>query len=104
MFFYIVAIIGNYLDKKSVSAIVVIQIITINFNYMRNIVNISLPDSMVKTIKKDTKNGGFASTSEFIRHLIRLWNTQQLGNELKNDKKLFEAGEGLELKSLKDLR
>jgi Arc/MetJ-type ribon-helix-helix transcriptional regulator len=87
-----------------VSAIVVIQIITINFNYMRNIVNISLPDSMVKTIKKDTKNGGFASTSEFIRHLIRLWNTQQLGNELKNDKKLFEAGEGLELKSLKDLR
>jgi Arc/MetJ-type ribon-helix-helix transcriptional regulator len=71
---------------------------------MRNIVNISLPDSMVKTIKKDAKNGGFVSTSEFIRHLIRLWNTKQLGNELKNDRKLFEAGEGLELKSLKDLR
>jgi Arc/MetJ-type ribon-helix-helix transcriptional regulator len=71
---------------------------------MRNIVNISLPDSMVKTIKKDAKNGGFVSTSEFIRYLIRLWNTKQLGNELKNDRKLFEAGEGLELKSLKDLR
>ncbi len=71
---------------------------------MRNIVNISLPESMVKTIKKDTKIGGFASTSEFIRHLIRLWNTKQLGQELVDDRSLFEAGEGLELKSLKDLR
>ena len=71
---------------------------------MRNIVNISLPDSMVKIIKKDVKAGGFSSTSEFMRHLIRLWNTQQLGAELKNDKKIFEAGDGLELRSLKDLR
>lgn len=71
---------------------------------MRNIVNISLPESMVKTIKKDIKVGGFASTSEFIRHLIRLWNTKQLGQELVDDRRLFEAGEGLELKSLKDLR
>lgn len=71
---------------------------------MRKIVNISLPESMVKIVKKDTKDGGFASTSEFIRHLIRLWNTKQLGNELREDRKLFEAGEGIELKSLKDLR
>ena len=71
---------------------------------MRNIVNISLPDSMVKIIKKNVKEGGYASTSEFIRHLIRLWNTKKLGNELKNDRKLFDAGEGIELKSLKDLR
>jgi Arc/MetJ-type ribon-helix-helix transcriptional regulator len=71
---------------------------------MRNILNISLPESMVKIIKKDVKNGGFASNSEFIRHLLRLWNTKQLGHELKNDRKLFEAGEGMELGSLKDLR
>lgn len=71
---------------------------------MRNIINISLPDSMVKTIRKDVERGGFASTSEFIRHLIRLWNTKQLGNELKNDRKLFEAGEGMELGSLRDMR
>ena len=71
---------------------------------MRNIINISLPDSMVKIIKKDVKEGGFASTSEFVRHLIRLWNTKQLGTELKNDRKLFEKGKGIELKSLKDLR
>ncbi len=71
---------------------------------MRKIVNISLPDTMLKTVKEDIKKEGFATTSEFIRHLIRLWNAKQLGNELKNDKKLFEAKKGIKLKSLKDLR
>ncbi|MEA3449366.1 MAG: ribbon-helix-helix domain-containing protein [Patescibacteria group bacterium] len=71
---------------------------------MRNIVNISLPNSMVKIIKKDVKEGGFASTSEFVRHLIRLWNTKKLGNELRDDRKLFNSGKGIKLKSLKDLR
>ena len=71
---------------------------------MRNIVNISLPNSMVKIIKKDVKDGGYASTSEFIRHLIRLWNTKQLGKELSESKKQLEAGKGIELKSLKNLR
>ncbi len=71
---------------------------------MRNIVNISLPNSMVKNIKKDVKEGGYASTSEFIRHLIRLWNTKKLSKELNESRKQFEAGEGIELKSLKDLR
>ena len=71
---------------------------------MRSIVNISLPESMVKTIKKDVKEGEFSSTSEFIRHLIRLWNSKKLGDELKADRLKFEAGEGTLLKSLKDLR
>ncbi len=71
---------------------------------MRNIVNISLPDSMIKIVKRDVKEGGFVSTSEFMRHLIRLWNAKQLGNTLENDKELFEVGKGIELKSLKDLR
>ncbi len=39
---------------------------------MRNILNISLPKEMVVDIKRCVKEGGFASTSEFIRHLIRL--------------------------------
>ncbi len=71
---------------------------------MRNVINISLPEAMVKTVQKDVKEGQYASVSEFIRHLIRLWNTQQLGQKLKNDRKLFEDGQGIELKSLKDLR
>lgn len=71
---------------------------------MRNIINISLPDTMARTIKKEVKLGEFASTSEFFRHLIRLWNTHKLAQELNSDKKEFEAGKGKILKSLKDLR
>ncbi len=70
---------------------------------MRSILNISLPSVMMKTVKKDVKEGGFASTSEFMRHLIRLWNQKELGCELREDRKKFEAGEGIKLKSLKDL-
>ena len=70
---------------------------------MRNVVNISLPNTMVKIVKKEVKQGGFASTSEFFRHLIRSWNTQNLARELKNDRKEFEAGKGKILQSLKDL-
>ncbi|MBU0619756.1 MAG: ribbon-helix-helix domain-containing protein [Patescibacteria group bacterium] len=71
---------------------------------MRNIINISLPNIMAGTIKKEVREGGFASTSEFFRHLIRLWNTNKLANELKADRKMFEAGKGKILNSLKDLR
>ena len=71
---------------------------------MRHIVNISLPSTMVKMIKKEVKEGGFASTSEFIRHLIRSRNTYRLANEFTSDRKKFELGKGRELKSLKDLR
>ena len=67
---------------------------------MRNIVNISLPDIMVEIIKKEVKHGGFASNSEFFRHLIRLWAAQ----ELKEDRIKFEKKQGKVLRSLKDLR
>lgn len=70
---------------------------------MRQILNISLPMSMVKIIKKEVKTGGFASVSEFIRHLIRLYNTEKLAKEVEADRKDFEAGKGIELKSLEDL-
>ncbi len=71
---------------------------------MRNIVNISLPKQMVRVIKKEVKLEGYASVSEFIRHLIREWNTNKLAEELKKDRLRFEAGKGKVLKSLKDLR
>ena len=70
---------------------------------MRKVMNVSLPETMLKTLKKDVKAGGFASNSEFVRHLIRLWNQEKLGKELTADKKEFEAGKGIELKSLEDL-
>jgi len=70
---------------------------------MREILNISLPEVMVKEVKNEVKKGHFASTSEFIRHLIRLWNTNKLAQELKNDRKDFDSGKGIKLRSLKDL-
>jgi len=71
---------------------------------MRNIINISLPSTMAKIVKTEVKKGEFASTSEFFRHLIRLWNTNKLAQELKSDRREFEDGKGKLLKSLKDLR
>ena len=54
---------------------------------------------MIKSIKEEVKEGQFASVSEFIRHLIRLHNTQKLARELKKDSMAFDRGEGIELKS-----
>ncbi len=70
---------------------------------MRQIVNISLPEETVKILKAEVKKGGYASMSEFMRHLIRLWNAKQLLNDIKISEKEFATGKGKVLKSLKDL-
>ncbi len=70
---------------------------------MRNIINISLPISMARDVKKEVKEGGFASTSEFFRHLLRIWKTEKLLHELKESKKEFETGKGKVLHSFADL-
>ena len=71
---------------------------------MRNILNISLPKEMVGDIKRGVKAGKFASTSEFMRHLIRVWNTEQLARDLKQSRKEFARGKYKVLRSLRDLR
>ena len=83
--------------------------------YMRTIVNISLPKEMAAEIKREVKREGFASTSEFIRSLMREYKRAQLAKELhaevrayeraktKGPKALEKAGFKV-LKSLKDLR
>lgn len=71
---------------------------------MRNIVNISLPKEMVADIKREVKAGKFASTSEFMRHLIRVWNMEKLAQELNKEREGFRKGKYKVLKSLKDLR
>ena len=68
---------------------------------MRNIINISLPPSMVKEVEKEIKTGGFASKSEFFRHLLR---EHRLAKELQEDRRSFESGQGRKLKSLRNLR
>jgi Arc/MetJ-type ribon-helix-helix transcriptional regulator len=68
---------------------------------MRNIVNISLPESTVREIEKEVKSEGFGSKSEFFRHVLR---EHKLVRDLERDRKDFEQGKGKELKFLRDLR
>ncbi len=71
---------------------------------MRSIINISLPATMVKTVKKEVKTGSYASTSEFFRCLLREWQAGKLLIELNESQQEIPLGKGKVLKSLKDLR
>jgi Arc/MetJ-type ribon-helix-helix transcriptional regulator len=71
---------------------------------MREILNISLPKEMVVQIKKGVKEGGFSTTSEYMRHLIRLENTRRLVEEIEISRQEFKNGKGKVLRSFKDLR
>ncbi len=70
---------------------------------MRQIINISLPDMLVKEVKREVKIGGYASTSEFIRDALRAWKRQKLAEELRRDRRSFTSGKGKVLASLADL-
>jgi putative addiction module CopG family antidote len=71
---------------------------------MREIINISLPKELSKEVEKAMKSGRYASKSEFFRDLIRLWQEEQLLQELRKSQKEIAAGKGKVLRSLKDLR
>jgi Arc/MetJ-type ribon-helix-helix transcriptional regulator len=72
---------------------------------MRSIINISLPASLAAEVKKEVKEGHFASTSEFFRHVLRLWNTEKLARSLEMAELDWKKGRNWkQLKSLKDLR
>lgn len=71
---------------------------------MRSIINISLPQEMKKEMEMAVKQGGFATKSEFVRDLMRLWKQEQLLKELRQSQQEFVRGKGKILKSLKDLR
>lgn len=71
---------------------------------MRNIVNISLPEKMVKVVEESVKRENFSSKSEFFRMLLRLWMEGKLTKELEESRKELHNGGGKLLKSLRDLR
>ncbi len=71
---------------------------------MRNIVNISLPAELNKEVEKAVKAGNFATKSEFFRHLLRLWQEEQLLAQVEQSRREFREGKGKTLRSLKDLR
>lgn len=68
---------------------------------MRNIINISLPEAMVKVVEREVKRGKFASTSEYFRHLLRM---KEFEEEMEKRRKDFESGKFIKPHSLKDLR
>ncbi len=71
---------------------------------MREILNLSLPTLLKNEVELAVKKGGYASKSEFIRELLRLWREERLLNELRKSRKQISSGRGRILKSLKDLR
>jgi len=71
---------------------------------MRYIVNISLPESMVKEVNVAVKKGPYATKSEFFRDLFRDWKERQLLKELEQSRVAIKNKKGRVLKSLKDLR
>ncbi|MBP9759999.1 MAG: hypothetical protein KBD24_01380 [Candidatus Pacebacteria bacterium] len=52
----------------------------------------------------EVKKEGFASVSEYFRHLIREHRKTQLAEELRIEREEFAAGRGTVLTSLKTLR
>ncbi|MBI5230413.1 MAG: hypothetical protein HY981_03895 [Candidatus Magasanikbacteria bacterium] len=71
---------------------------------MREVINISLPSPMAKTVKSIVKIGNYSSTSEFFRHLLREWQEGKLLNEFNQSRQEIVSGKGKVLKSLKTLR
>jgi len=71
---------------------------------MREIINISLPPWLKSEVETAVKNGGYATTSEFFRDILRLWREDKLLRELKDSQREILAGKGKVLKSLKNLR
>jgi len=70
----------------------------------RNILNISLPVKMAQRIKREAKEGGYASVSEYIRYILREHDEQQELRLLEESRAEMRAGKGKVLRSLRDLR
>jgi len=71
---------------------------------MREVINISLPSPMAKTVKTAVRTGDYASTSEFFRHLLRDWQEGKLLAELNESRLEIASRKGKVLNSLKSLR
>lgn len=70
---------------------------------MREVLNISLSKEMADSVRKEVKNKGFSSISEYFRFLIRKEKEEKLLRELIQSEKEIIEGNFKELKSLDDL-
>jgi Arc/MetJ-type ribon-helix-helix transcriptional regulator len=71
---------------------------------MRDVINISLPKELNKSVEELVKKGKYATKSEFFRELLRLWLEGKILRELAESRKELALGKGKLLKSLKELR
>jgi len=71
---------------------------------MREVINISLPKELNKSVEELVKKGKYATKSEFFRELLRLWLEGKILRELAESRKELAVGKGKLLRSLKDLR
>ena len=62
-----------------------------------------MPEELNKLVEKEIKRGKFASKSEFIRNLLRLWEERKLLDDLEKSRKEIKRGKGRALRSLADL-
>ena len=58
---------------------------------MRNIINISLPENLVKAVESGVKAGNFATRSEFFRQLVRLWLEGKLAADLEESRRELKS-------------
>lgn len=71
---------------------------------MREVINISLPKELNRSVEELVKKGKYATKSEFFRELLRLWIEGKILRELAESRKELASGRGKILRSLRDLR
>ncbi len=71
---------------------------------MREVINISLPKELNKSVKEMVRKGNYATKSEFFREILRSWIEGKILRDLAKSRKELSSGRGKLLKSLKDLR
>jgi len=71
---------------------------------MREVMNISLPTELHKEVEHYVKKGGYASKSEFFRHLFRVWKEARTYEEVITSRDEIQRGKGKRLNSLRDIR
>lgn len=74
---------------------------------MRNILSISVPSSLHKTLQKRVRERGFESVSQYIRQLViedeNAISAETLLQSAKSARDEYHKGKTLRVKSLKDL-
>lgn len=71
---------------------------------MRQIINISIPQDLAKSVKGLMQRDGYATKSELFRDLLRMRLGKGIYRELRTSQKEFSVGKCKKLPSLKNLR